>query len=46
MFASLEIHVVTDHDDVSSSRAQYRIFLHDGTLEKKDKVNTVLCSRM
>ena len=37
-FASLEIHVVMDHDDVSSSH--YRIFLHDGTLEKKDKVST------
>ena len=37
-FTSLEIHVVMDHDDVSSSH--YRIFLHDGTLEKKDKVST------
>ena len=37
-FTSLEIHVVMDQDDTSS---HYRIFLHNGTLEKKDKVNTV-----
>ena len=38
-FASVEIHVVMDHENVSSSHN--RIFLHQGTPEKKDKVNTI-----
>ncbi|XP_065907778.1 protein mono-ADP-ribosyltransferase PARP4-like isoform X3 [Dysidea avara] len=33
-FTSLEIHVVMGQDDTSS---HYRIFLHNGTMEKKDK---------
>jgi len=35
-FTSLEIHVVMGQDDILS---HYRIFLHNGTLEKKDKVS-------
>jgi len=34
-FTSVEIHVIMGQEDTSS---RYRIFLHNGTLEKKDKV--------